>query len=79
MKVLFKHLLIVTASLFGFGTDVLGQDYPSRAVKNFVGYPPGGAPDLVARTMGQALSQILGQHFVWKTSLAQAEFSQPSR
>ena len=39
-------------------------DYPSRAVRWVVGYPPGGATDIIARLIGQRLSEKLGQQFV---------------
>jgi tripartite-type tricarboxylate transporter receptor subunit TctC len=40
------------------------QDYPARPVKWVVGYPPGGATDIIARLLGQRLSERLGQQFV---------------
>src|SRR5712671_207993 len=40
------------------------QAYPSRQVRLIVGYPPGGGADIVARLMGQRLSERLGQPFV---------------
>jgi len=39
-------------------------DYPTRPVKWIVGYPPGGATDIIARLIGQRLSERLGQQFV---------------
>ena len=39
-------------------------DYPARPVKWVVGYPPGGATDILARLIGQRLSEKLGQQFV---------------
>src|SRR5882757_9963839 len=36
-------------------------DYPSRPVHWLVGYPPGGTTDILARIMGQWLSERLGQ------------------
>ena len=39
-------------------------DYPTRPVKWVVGYPPGGATDIIARLIGQRLSEKLGQQFV---------------
>lgn len=40
------------------------QDYPSRPVKWVVGYPAGGATDILARLIGQRLSERLNQQFV---------------
>jgi tripartite-type tricarboxylate transporter receptor subunit TctC len=39
-------------------------DYPTRPVRFLVGYPPGGATDILARLIGQWLSERLGQQFV---------------
>jgi tripartite-type tricarboxylate transporter receptor subunit TctC len=38
--------------------------YPTRPVRFLVGYPPGGATDILARLIGQRLSERLGQPFV---------------
>ena len=38
--------------------------YPSRPVQLLVGYPPGGASDIVARLVAQELSKLNGQSFV---------------
>jgi tripartite-type tricarboxylate transporter receptor subunit TctC len=40
------------------------QDYPSRPVRWVVGYPAGGTTDILARVVGQRLSEKLGQQFV---------------
>ena len=39
-------------------------DYPTRTVRFIVGYPAGGSTDIVARLIGQRLSERLGQQFV---------------
>jgi tripartite-type tricarboxylate transporter receptor subunit TctC len=39
-------------------------DYPTRPVHIVVGYPPGLSPDIIARLVGQALSERLGQQFI---------------
>ncbi|WP_407157174.1 Bug family tripartite tricarboxylate transporter substrate binding protein [Bradyrhizobium sp. STM 3557] len=39
-------------------------DYPTRPVRFVVGYPPGGATDILARLVGQKLSEMTGQQFV---------------
>jgi len=38
--------------------------YPSRPIHLLVGFPPGGAADIIARLTGQMLSERLGQPFV---------------
>jgi tripartite-type tricarboxylate transporter receptor subunit TctC len=40
------------------------QTYPSRPVHIIVGFPPGGGGDIVARLIGQSLSERLGQPIV---------------
>jgi tripartite-type tricarboxylate transporter receptor subunit TctC len=59
-------ILVATACLFLLagvaGADAL--DYPTRPVRWVVGYPPGGSTDIVARIIGQWLSQRLGQQFI---------------
>src|SRR4051794_19692069 len=40
------------------------QTYPSRPIRMNVGFPPGGAADIVARVVGQGLSVRLGQPIV---------------
>ena len=39
-------------------------DYPTRQPHIIVGYPPGGATDIVARLVGHWLSEKLGQQFI---------------
>src|ERR1051325_57631 len=52
--------LSMTASI----GSALTLDYPTRPVKWVVGSPPGGATDIIARLIGQRLSEKLGQQFV---------------
>jgi tripartite-type tricarboxylate transporter receptor subunit TctC len=39
-------------------------DYPTRPVRFIVGYPAGGSTDIIARLVGQRLSERLGQQFI---------------
>ena len=45
-------------------TAARSEDYPTKPVKWVVAYPPGGTTDILARIMGQYLSEHLGQQFV---------------
>ena len=49
--------------LIGFAATASGQ-YPTRAVRIVVTIPPGGAPDLTARIVGEKLSSGFGQPVV---------------
>jgi tripartite-type tricarboxylate transporter receptor subunit TctC len=40
------------------------QAYPARPVRIVVGFPPGGAQDMLSRLVGQRLSERLGQPFI---------------
>jgi tripartite-type tricarboxylate transporter receptor subunit TctC len=40
------------------------QSYPARPVRIIVGYTPAGATDILARLIGQWLSERLGQTFI---------------
>jgi tripartite-type tricarboxylate transporter receptor subunit TctC len=40
------------------------QTYPAKPIKVVVGYAPGGAVDIVARTVGQSLTNSMGQPVV---------------
>jgi tripartite-type tricarboxylate transporter receptor subunit TctC len=44
--------------------DAFALDYPTRPVRFVVGYPAGGSTDIIARLIGQRLSDRLGQQFV---------------
>jgi tripartite-type tricarboxylate transporter receptor subunit TctC len=60
----FLHLASGAVALPAVSRIARAQAYPSRPVRIIVGFPPGGATDIVARLMGQWLSERLGQQFV---------------
>jgi tripartite-type tricarboxylate transporter receptor subunit TctC len=48
--------------LTGFYTvQAIGQSFPVQPVRILVGFPPGGGVDIVARAVGQKLSEVWGQ------------------
>ena len=54
---------IATCAALALTSSALAQEprYPSKPIKLVVGYPPGGATDLVARTIAAKLQELLGQ------------------
>jgi tripartite-type tricarboxylate transporter receptor subunit TctC len=60
----FLQLAAGAAALPAASRTTWAQTYPSRPVHCFVGFPAGGPNDIVARLIGQWLSDRLGQQFV---------------
>src|SRR5258706_14073443 len=60
----FLHLAGGAAALPGVSRFGWSQTYPSRPVHLIVGFAAGGGYDIVARLIGQWLSERLGQPFV---------------
>ena len=60
----FLHLAAGTAVLPVLPRIASAQTYPTRPVRIVVGFPPGGATSIVARLIGQWMSERLGQPFV---------------
>jgi len=58
------NLVAGGASLSAFSQVAWSQTYPARPVRMVVGFPPGGRDDLIARLIGQWLSEQFGQPFV---------------
>jgi tripartite-type tricarboxylate transporter receptor subunit TctC len=60
----FLELAAGAAALPAASRIASAQTYPTRTVRIIVGYAAGGGTDLVARLLGQWLSERLGQQFV---------------
>src|SRR5262247_2013436 len=60
----FLHLAASAAALPAVSRFARAQAYPSRPVRIIVPFTPAGSTDIVARLMGQWLSERLGQQFV---------------
>jgi len=60
----FLHVAAVAAALPAVSRSAWAQTYPARPVRIIVATGPAGAPDILARLVGQWLSERLGQQFV---------------
>ena len=60
----FLRLAAGAAALPGVSRLAWAQSYPTRPVRLIVGFAAGGASDILARLLGQWLSERLGQQFV---------------
>jgi tripartite-type tricarboxylate transporter receptor subunit TctC len=60
----FLHIAAGAAALPAVARIARAQPYPSRPVTLIVFVPAGGTPDIIARLIGQSLSQRLGQSVV---------------
>ena len=60
----FVHLAAGAAAFPAVSRLAWAQTYPTRPVHLIAGFPPGGIVDIVARLIGQWLSERLGQPFV---------------
>jgi tripartite-type tricarboxylate transporter receptor subunit TctC len=60
----FLHLAAGAVGLPGVSQIARAQTYPTRPVQIIVGFVPGGPSDILARLMGQWLSERLGRPFI---------------
>jgi tripartite-type tricarboxylate transporter receptor subunit TctC len=55
---------LLTALLALLSCAALAQDYPNKPIRLVVPYAPGGSSDVLGRTLGQKLTESLGQQIV---------------
>src|SRR4051812_27151727 len=60
----FTSLAAASVALPAISRTAVAQSYPARPVRMIVPFGPGGGTDIVARLIGQWLSERLGQQFV---------------
>src|SRR5215475_5083153 len=60
----FLHLAAGAAALPALSRIAKAQTYPSQPVRIIVGLPAGTATDILARLVGQSLSERLGKQFI---------------
>lgn len=63
MKIVFAAAMLVTMLIAG-AVQAAQSDYPTRPVRLLVPFPPGGSNDIMARYLGQYLTERLGQSVV---------------
>jgi tripartite-type tricarboxylate transporter receptor subunit TctC len=56
-----QSLLLAAACALGAASNAMAQAFPSKPIKILVGFAPGGAMDIVARTLGPKISASVGQ------------------
>ncbi len=64
MNLVRRRLLCLAGAAMAAPTLAWSQAYPSRPIHMVVGFAAGGGADIIARLIGQALSERLGQQIV---------------
>ena len=59
----FVAAVVGACALLSYGASH-AQTYPTKSIRFIVGFPPGGTNDIVARALGQKLTEQMGQQLV---------------
>ncbi|MDH1381345.1 tripartite tricarboxylate transporter substrate-binding protein, partial [Comamonas aquatica] len=59
-----QKIIVATAIALGFTASAQANDFPVKPIKIIVPWAPGGATDVIARVLGQRLSESVGQPVV---------------
>ena len=61
---LIKLFVMMVLSIASASFAATKQDYPNKPLRLIVPFPPGGGNDILARTVSQRLSEVIGQQIV---------------
>ena len=75
----FLHGAASAALVSAIARAAWSQNYPARPVRLIVGFPAGNAPDIIARLVGQWLSDRLGQQVIIENRRGRPATSRPRR
>jgi tripartite-type tricarboxylate transporter receptor subunit TctC len=57
-------VLLIVSAAGGAASGAAAQSFPARPIRAIVGFVPGGATDIMARQIGQKLTESLGQQVI---------------
>ncbi len=64
MQRLFLHCTVALGLMFGMTLSAHADAYPAKPIRWIVPFPPGGAMDAIARSLGERLVKTMGQPVV---------------
>jgi tripartite-type tricarboxylate transporter receptor subunit TctC len=76
---LFALCVLVVLATGSVAAQERAETFPSRSIKIVVPFPAGGPSDVLARMIGQRMSEDWGQPVVVETASAPTPCSAPSR
>ncbi len=63
VSVAFAALAVMTTAVAA-AEKAAEKNYPTKPIRLIVAFPPGGSTDIIARLVGQRLSEALGQQVI---------------